>query len=180
MFIYALVDPRSDQIRYVGKSVDPDGRLRSHVCVARGDSQTHVSRWIRQVLADGCRPRVEVLQTVTAETWQEGERFWHRELTRAGLRLTNQAPCGGGGLPGPNLKLRGRPSPKRGITLSPEHREKLSRAKRGIPTGRATMKGRTHTAEARRKIGDAQRGRPKSARHRAAISEALKRRGAVA
>ena len=34
-YIYALCDPRDGAVRYVGKSVDPEARLRGHIQESR-------------------------------------------------------------------------------------------------------------------------------------------------
>ena len=47
VFIYELIDPKTNETRYVGKSVDPQGRLnKGHL----GDNKTsHKRNWIKSL-----------------------------------------------------------------------------------------------------------------------------------
>src|SRR5262245_22184632 len=60
--IYALRDPRTQEVRYVGKTVNPRGRLKVHLHHARRGTSWHVSRWIRELFAEGLLPQWEVLE----------------------------------------------------------------------------------------------------------------------
>lgn len=74
-------------------------------------------------------------------------------------------------------------------TLSAEARAKVSAAQKGVPDGpppeavrkklSAALKGRPHTAEHNRKVGDAQRGRKLSDEQKQKLSDGQKRHGAV-
>lgn len=73
MFIYALADPNTNQVRYVGKSINATRRLADHMRTARNGGKTHRDCWIRSL---NCRPNLIVLEEVTEENWQDREKFW--------------------------------------------------------------------------------------------------------
>lgn len=48
VFIYALSDPRTNQIRYIGKANNPYNRYSNHYNSAR-DKNTHKRNWINRM-----------------------------------------------------------------------------------------------------------------------------------
>lgn len=102
--IYVLKDPRSEEIRYVGKTTNLRVRFNSHLAVARigrpervNHIDSHCARWIRCLLRDEIRPKMEVIETT--EHASERERFWIKHFRMHGARLTNHTD-GGEGQPG--------------------------------------------------------------------------------
>ena len=64
-FIYALADPRTRDVRYVGKTSDLDARLNGHACEARRSPKaTPRLTWLRALAKDGVRPEILVLEEV--------------------------------------------------------------------------------------------------------------------
>ena len=72
--IYALIDPRTDAIRYVGSTrsehrnnsgrlCHPTKRLYEHFRKARLMPEMAISQWLNDLLAKGLRPIFEVLDT---------------------------------------------------------------------------------------------------------------------
>lgn len=161
-YIYALVDPRTDEVRYVGWTLHPKKRLIEHVSKAkRGPRYGHVGNWIKQLLALELRPILQILETNTGN-WQEAEQRWIAYYRAAGARLTNLSD-GGEGTPG--------------VPMPEAAKKKLSDARRGVPykPGRVGgMKGKTHTPEAREKIGAAGTGRRHTDESRRKLSEKKK------
>jgi hypothetical protein len=97
-YIYGLVDPRNDSIRYVGKSDDPVRRSSQHIkCACRGDNRP-VCRWIRKLRSLGMHHRVAILEQTAYDAWKERECYWIDTLGKAG-RLLNVAKGGIGGNP---------------------------------------------------------------------------------
>src|SRR5689334_16351620 len=72
-YIYGLIDPRTDLLRYVGKSNDPSLRYYRHLS---DKSSTHKACWIKGLLKSGAAPRLIILDTVPAAEWQVYERDW--------------------------------------------------------------------------------------------------------
>lgn len=124
-FIYALVDPRTDEIRYIGKAQGYlNSRLKGHIYEAKsGKRVTHKLSWIRQLLDAGLAPVPKVVaQFVRGDTLANAEREWIARMRADGVRLVN-ATDGGEGMPNPSpetrAKLRGR-----GCTFTEEQRAK--------------------------------------------------------
>jgi len=98
VFIYSLTDPRTKEIRYVGKAIDMDKRFYGHMLVHR--SNTHKSAWIKSLKRAGLKPEMDILETIhdSDDTdWQESERWWISYLRMIGCALTNQVDGGHGG-----------------------------------------------------------------------------------
>lgn len=83
--IYGLVDPRTGQLRYVGKANDLASRLKSHLRDAKR-RDTPVYRWIRKLLTQGVGPSIRLLEECTGD-WREAERRIIAEYREAGTLL---------------------------------------------------------------------------------------------
>lgn len=161
-FIYTLSDPRTGQIRYVGKSDKPQTRFRSHINEQR--LNCHRTKWIKSLLRCGLEPKMEILDEVPLAQWQ----FWEREYIRVfkmlGINLVNNT-IGGEGMTDP----------------PPEVREKIARAQRGRiwnEERRAKIMA-SWTPERRRRNAEKGIGKRHSPQTRAKLSAALagKKRG---
>lgn len=91
--IYALCDPGSGEVRYIGKAVDAQKRLASHLRDANR-RDTPVYRWIRKLQERGCAPVVKVLEVVDDTEWKARERSHIQAGRESGLRLLNVADGG--------------------------------------------------------------------------------------
>lgn len=58
MSVYALVDPRDDRPRYVGRSANPDSRFRAHL--SPSTAQRKVALWVAELRRLGLKPRLAV------------------------------------------------------------------------------------------------------------------------
>ena len=98
IFIYGLVCPISEEIRYIGKTDNPKRRLRSHISdAARGVYNHHAARWIRKLYNAGMSPKMVILHEVgPEENWQDAERQAIQIAVEAGARLTNSTAGGDG------------------------------------------------------------------------------------
>lgn len=99
--IYGLYDPDSGALRYVGKAKNSNERLKRHI--GERNKGRPVNNWIRKMLADGKTPRVEVLEIVPIEQWEDAERrlIAHYRLTCDLLNLAD-----GGAMPKPTIEQR--------------------------------------------------------------------------
>jgi hypothetical protein len=126
VFIYALLDPETGKIRYVGKAKNLGNRLSRHL---RDKTVNHRTSWIKNLASRGLQPAMELLDTVPVSEWQ----FWEREYIRVfralGMNLVNSTDGGDG--------------------VSGEVLARLSQSMRGNKFGL----GHRHTPEAREKIG---------------------------
>jgi hypothetical protein len=129
--IYALRDPRTRQVRYIGKALDPRGRLRQHISAARlKRCNSKKNGWLKGLLADGHYPILDILAVVPGPEADRTERAWIARHRALGSPLTN-ATAGGGGRPNgrPGTRKPAKPSTKRKRTGGPI-REAMSTPKR--------------------------------------------------
>lgn len=147
-FIYGLVDPRTNEIRYIGKTQQsPNTRLRAHML---DRSNCHRVHWLQELAALGLEPNVVLFEAVEgAWPWQESERYWIAHGRKVGWRLTNNT-SGGDGVP----------------DLPPESRERIRQA----------WIGRKHSPETLAKIGAASKLRRHTDERRARMREKMKGR----
>lgn len=164
-FIYGLVDPRTGEVRYIGKTVNGERRLRSHRSQMKGD-RSHKGAWLRQLRKLGLTFEMNVLEVASPDLLLERESVWIAFGREQGWPLTNLTN-GGEGL--------------HGHKFSQEHREKISIANRGRkltedqrsrfleairsrdPSSRTAPPRREGplSTETRRRIGEAHRGMKK-------------------
>jgi len=94
VYIYALCEPCGEAVRYVGQSTKPAHRYEGHL---KEKARTHKVHWIQSVLAQGKKPVLKILDTIsdcTEKQWQKAERFWINKMAGLGHRLTNADPGG--------------------------------------------------------------------------------------
>lgn len=130
-YIYALVDPRTDEVRYVGWTYTLKKRLRTHI-IRRHRQNNHKAHWIIQLVNQGLEPRMLVLEEGSGD-WQEAERRWIAHYRATG-NLTNMTD-GGDGTPGlyPSEETRRKMSAvHKGKYVTPETRAKLSANGKGL------------------------------------------------
>lgn len=163
--IYALTEPGTERVRYVGRTIQAlADRLGGHVSAARANPLRPVCQWILGLLDQGLRPEIKALEAVASgEDWQTRERHWIAHfrrfdellnLTDGGMGWTGHSHCEG--------ERRRIGAAHRGKAISAEQRAKQ----------RAAMAGRRPSDEARIKISAALRGREVSGVTRARISQA--------
>lgn len=157
-YIYALIDPRTDEVRYVGVTVNTTQRLADHIKASAYET-THKAHWIKQLLVLGLRPVMQILeQGIGHEASTEAERRWVAHYRAEGAALTNHTD-GGDGVPGhfwsdeQRAKIIGRP-------VTPEARAKIAAARKGQPMN----------AQHRERLIGVHTGKPLSAEHKAKIS----------
>ncbi len=171
LWIYALCEPGTDVVRYIGKCKDVKIRLRQHLAEARRlDRTTHRCNWLRSL--DGRCPEVLLLEETAQETWQAREKFWIAKYREDGARLTNTTD-GGEGLNNPSEEVRAKIGATKignknciGRVISDETRSLMSAAHKGrTPSGEARARmaksqtGKKHSEETKVKIGRAHKGR---------------------
>jgi len=130
--IYGLVDPRTDGVRYIGRSSSGTKRPKQHRHPSRlPKDPTHKGRWLRALKRQGLSYRIRVLERVPSdELLDDAEKRWIVHGKEQGWQLTNLTG-GGHGL--------------YQHTFTKEHRERISKAN----------KGRKLTEEQRHKLSEA-------------------------
>lgn len=86
-WVYALVDPRNNEVRYVGCSKNVPARTLEHTRGFSGSAT--VGKWTRQLRKLGLKPRVFLLAMVDVERRQTGEIQWIKGCAERGARLLN-------------------------------------------------------------------------------------------
>lgn len=110
--IYELIDPITDQTRYIGKTNNITVRYRRHLKDVGGD--THRENWIRSLLNDGAKPLFNVIEYVSDNEWEFWEQYWISQYKTWGFDLTNLTDGG-----------------EIGAKYTLEHRKKLSDVHKG-------------------------------------------------
>lgn len=164
-FIYALCDPDTGKIRYIGKSIYPKDRFRRHIKNTKDGYTQYVYNWIRSLLSRNKLPKMELLEEC-GENWAERERWWIQYFRSIpGNKLTNLTD-GGEGIIGYIRSEEWRRKMSKvqaGKTISKETRKKISE----------TSKGRQHSKETREKLSKAHSGKTISKEQREQISKTM-------
>lgn len=199
--IYALADPQTGHIRYIGKSNNPVIRLKRHISSTRVEKDiTHRTNWIRKLLQFGKKPSLLILEWVPMSAWPLAERKWIALYKSQGEPLINHTSGGDGYIGGkldqetktkisiatkrryknPAEREKTRQS-QLGRIITESHRKNISRACKGrVPYN----KGISMPIEQRRLLSKIGQGRipwnkgkktgPLSIAHKRKISEGLK------
>jgi predicted GIY-YIG superfamily endonuclease len=168
-FIYALIDPNTQLIRYIGKSNDPQKRLYRHL---KEKGTSYKVQWLRSLKTNGQIPEIQIIEEVLVSQWQKQECYWIAYYRQLGYDLANGTDGGDG--------VHGR---KR----TPEERARIGAASTGnqYSKGRkptpeetakrsASLKGHGVSEETRKKIANRHTGRIVSKDTREKLSSAFK------
>jgi group I intron endonuclease len=167
--IYALVEPDTSWIRYIGYSSNKEERYDQHYKPYSLKKNTHKNAWLKCMLKRGLRAEMIVLERYQTDKELPGAEVKMIAFCRQlGYPLTNMTDGGDGQSPGHKT--------------SEETRKKLSEATKGEKNG---FYGRTHTEEAKKLIGAKSRarntgagnpsyGKPFSDERKRKISEAIR------
>lgn len=160
--IYSLSDPRTNQVRYIGKANDLKVRLSAHLsrpCSLR------MKNWLAELA--GAKPIVGIVERCPLAEWKKRESFWIGYFRSDPLADLLNICDGGDGLTAHTEAVRTRIS------------EAQSGVKRRAGTGArisAALLGKTkrpHTEEEKRNVSLKMRGRRKSPEHRLAVIAAI-------
>jgi group I intron endonuclease len=99
LLVYGLCDPRTQELRYIGKSCTGLDRPKRHWRTQQELSRKSIkTSWVKSVLKDNFEPEVVVIEEYsTREAMADGERFWIEYFRFIGANLTNMTPGGDGG-----------------------------------------------------------------------------------
>ena len=132
-FIYALIDPRNNEVRYIGKANNPIKRYTNHYNSAR-DRNTHKRNWITSVRKDGHRPDLLILDEVNIDEWIFWESFYISLYKSFGFHLVNYTFGGDGSTFGNSGSFKSGNIPhNKGIPCTEETKEKIRNKLIGIP-----------------------------------------------
>ena len=87
-YIYTLKHPITNEVRYVGKTINIQRRYKQHLYDKR---HSHKASWIKSLKAENLKPILTVIEECTEENWIEREKYWISQYDN----LTNLREGGG-------------------------------------------------------------------------------------
>ena len=130
-FIYILIDPVTQQVRYIGKTNNLKTRLREHCSSSCLVKRTHKNNWIKSLLNKGLKPLIETIDEINESEWQFWERHYISLYKSWEFNLTNSNEGGFGGT-NPCEETRLKMSLQRKNKLkSQQHKENISKSLKG-------------------------------------------------
>lgn len=143
--VYALIDPRSHQLRYIGKALKTEQRERNHFNQCKYEHSPK-GEWMRELRSAGLQPEMIVIDECEPAESANREKYW---IARA---LSRSAPL-------LNMKSGGQGR----VKTSAETRRRISEAVKGKGHGAEWrvnhaefMRGRKASLETKAKMGRAQ------------------------
>ena len=96
IYIYHLCCPDTGEIRYIGKSNNPQHRFSRHIQASK-NPKNYAQRWIATLIRAGTKPVLKIAAELSPEeNWQEVEKQAIAKGFADGLRLTNTSAGGEG------------------------------------------------------------------------------------
>jgi len=161
-YIYALIDPRDNAPKYIGKADDLKKRLRKHLGEKAGTKKTN---WLRLLFKMGLKPIIEEIDYVDKNEWQFWEKYYISLYRSWGFDLKNGTVGGDGGCrphsEETKVKIRAiralQVNTRKGVPCSEETKELLRQARR---FQKNTNKGMRHTKQTIRLIREKRLAQP--------------------
>ena len=161
--IYTILDPRSEEVRYVGRTKNPNRRIREHLSDPCSEG---LRRWFSELSGLGLKPIMRIIEWCQISEWMERESFWIASYRKTNTMLLNVCSSGGGPTDSDysadvRAKMRAAQLGKR---PSPETRAKMSAAGRGRKYSEEMLqkrRGKKRTEEQKQRMSKAQRGNTK-------------------
>ena len=88
IYIYTLSHPLTNEVRYVGKTINIKRRYKQHLYDKRN---SYKANWVKSLRNDGLKPILTILETCNEDNWQEREIHWIAQFDN----LTNFLNGGG-------------------------------------------------------------------------------------
>ena len=134
--IYILIDPSTNEIRYIGKTNNLKQRLKNHLNACR-DKNTHKRNWINKLKTKGFKPEIEIIDEVSINEWKYWEIFWISYYKSIGCNLLNYTIGGDGLSSGNQTSFKKGDKPwNTGIACTHDRKSKIKKTLTGVPTGR--------------------------------------------
>jgi hypothetical protein len=162
IFIYGLVDSLKNELKYIGKSINPETRFRKHLQDSKKKA-TPKDKWILELRENKQKPELIIIDIVGDENWVFWEQHYISYFKAIGCLLTNSTD---GGENPPILKGR-------------------KRTEKEIEKIRNSNLGQKRSDEVKKNISDSKKGKPipwlnngkkRSLSHRNNLSLSLKGR----
>lgn len=95
VYIYGLICPVTNEIRYIGKTVQKlNARLKGHLSLKPNDN-THRANWIKHLKSNNLKPLIILIEECTDIDWEEREKYWISEYSKSS-NLVNYSKGGQG------------------------------------------------------------------------------------
>lgn len=94
-YIYTLSHPLTNEVKYIGKTINIAKRYSGHI---NDKSKSYKSSWIKKLISQGLLPIIEELESFeTEKECYEAEEYWIEQFKNWGFKLTNIQSGGIGG-----------------------------------------------------------------------------------
>lgn len=104
-YIYGLVDPRNNRIRYIGKSINPWKRFSNHSCPSSlNKSLCNKNKWIKKLISLKLKPKLIILCKCLNKNTDIKEKYYISYYKNKGYKLVNERPGGEGWPSGKKLR----------------------------------------------------------------------------
>lgn len=101
ILIYALCDPDTGEIRYIGKSKNSMKRFKEHLSDISLRDNHRKNNWIKSLMKRGKIPNVKIIQKIDRDNQlNQAEIYWIKYFKKHGYNLTNMTDGGDGGYTG--------------------------------------------------------------------------------
>jgi group I intron endonuclease len=128
-YVYSLIDPITEEVRYIGKTINPQQRLAAHIRSGYKKGN-HKECWIYGLLEKELKPKMHIIEECLGDSWIEREKYYIRTIPN----LTNHTEGGD--------------SPS-GHKMSDDTRKKMSESRMG---GNNPFFGKSHSDKSRELI----------------------------
>lgn len=95
--IYGLCDPRTKEVRYVGKSCKGMDRPKEHFYSFQRKTKSPKNSWIINLLKQNITAEIIIIENCKKENLDEREIYWINSYRNMGHKLTNMTDGGTGG-----------------------------------------------------------------------------------
>jgi len=93
VYIYGLYSDDINNIRYVGKTIHPEKRLKEHIRTYKSEKLCYKHNWVKSQLKKGKEIKMVIIEECNNDNWQDREKYWISKYDN----LTNISIGGEGG-----------------------------------------------------------------------------------
>jgi predicted GIY-YIG superfamily endonuclease len=169
-YIYGLFDPRNNELRYVGATINISRRLTMHCTDTQLIANTYKNNWIKSLKKQELKPIIEIIETYeNKESAIENETYLIQLFRKLGYNLTNSRYGGNGFSDWSEARKLRNGLKRRGIKHTEKTKNKISMNRRGIGHTQETKDtisrkntGKKLTNEQCKKISLSKKGKKKS------------------
>jgi len=94
--IYELIDPETNESRYIGKTKNIQRRFKEHCYCGSKKHKTRVNNWIKSLNKKDLKPILNIIDEVNEDGWKFWEMWWIELYKGWGINLYNHTNGGEG------------------------------------------------------------------------------------